>query len=213
MPLGFAGGGICAPRAKGGGECVEIQVEAITGAGGDAPRRQGQCHRVDQGVRQGLSAWPDAQGGYELGLRGKGCPDPRRVGLVAQGGLQRIELQMAAGQVAEEVRAHFFGVRAGAGEPETQGGIGMTEEQLDSGYGEVEIDGQEHPPDVPGGGVKAIEGGAPAAGEAFFASLAPLLWDAVAAAIADEGGDGGITGLSHKSHSGLGQACPAVQMC
>ena len=63
---------------------------------------------------------------------------------------------------------------------------------MDVCHRETQIDGQEDARHVPGGGVEAIEGGAPAAGEAGLASLALELLDAVAATITDEGMESGI---------------------
>jgi hypothetical protein len=69
----------------------------------------------------------------------------------------------------------------------------MAEEPLDIGHGEPEIDGQKYTPDVPGGGVETIENSPPTARKAFFTGLAFELLDAIAAAIADEGMEGGIS--------------------
>jgi hypothetical protein len=132
------------------------------------------------------------EGGDEFGLGIESDPDPEIVGLVPEGGVELIELEMANLQIAEEVRVHFFGVGASAGEPEAQGGVGMAEKELDIGHGETEIDSQEYSRDVPGGGVEAIEGGTPAAGEAGLASLAAELLNPVAAAIGDKGMERGI---------------------
>jgi hypothetical protein len=71
-------------------------------------------------------------------------------------------------------------------------GVGMAEEQLDIGHGEPEVGGQENASDVPGGSVEAVEGRAPAAGEAFLAGLALELLNVVAETVADEGMEGGI---------------------
>ena len=141
---------------------------------------------------QVLSAWAELEGGDELGLRIESDPDPQIMGLVTEGGVEFIELQMADFQVTEEVRVDLFGVRAGAGEPEAEGGVRVAEEPLDIGYGEAEVDSQEDAAEVSGGGVEAIEGGAPASGEAFFAGLTFELLNAISAAIADEGMEGGI---------------------
>ena len=62
----------------------------------------------------------------------------------------------------------------------------MTEEQWDICHGKAEIDSEQDAPDIPGGGMEAVEGGAPAAGEAFAAGLASELLNPVGAAIADE---------------------------
>jgi hypothetical protein len=82
------------------------------------------------------------------------------------------------------VRA-LFGLGTSAVEPQTQGGVGMTEEELDVCQGEAEIGGQEHAPDRPGGGVEAIEGRAPVAGKAFARGVSSELLNTVRTAIAE----------------------------
>jgi hypothetical protein len=89
---------------------------------------------VDQSVSHVLCTRPDQQGWHEFCLGIKGHPDPHVVGFVAEGGIEFIELQMADVQVTEKVGVHFFGVVAGAGEPEAQGGVGMAKEPLDVGH-------------------------------------------------------------------------------
>jgi hypothetical protein len=147
---------------------------------------------MDQSVGEVLGAWAELEGGDELGLGIEGDPDPEIVGLIAESGVEFIELEMANVQVAEEVRMNLVGVRAGAGEPEAQGGVGMAKETLDIGYGEAQIDGQEDAPDVPGGSVEAVESGAPAAGEAGPASLAFEVLDTISNTIPDEGMESGV---------------------
>jgi hypothetical protein len=69
----------------------------------------------------------------------------------------------------------------------------MAEELLDIGHGEAEINGQEHTSHIPSAGVEAIQGGAPATGEALFAGLAFELLDTVAHTLANQGVEGSIS--------------------
>jgi hypothetical protein len=57
------------------------------------------------------------------------------VGLIAEGGIELVELEMANEQIAEEVRLHFFGMGAGRGELEAQSGGRQAEEALYIGLG------------------------------------------------------------------------------
>lgn len=101
------------------------------------------------------------------------------MGFVAQGFVELVEPEVPNVPVAEEVRVDLFGMGTSAGKPEAQGGVAhrLAEEQLDIGHGAAKIASHEDAPDISGGGVETLEGGAPAAGEAFLAGLALELWD------------------------------------
>ena len=58
------------------------------------------------------------------------------------------------------------------GEPDADGDLGMTEEELSVGNGQAEIDCEEDLGDLCGRSAETIQGGAALAGKAFIAGLA-----------------------------------------
>jgi hypothetical protein len=81
---------------------------------------------------------------------------------------------------------HALGVQPGPRQPQAQGRVGMSQEELHFGGGQAEIEGQQGLGDRVGGGAQAIERGTPATGKAGLAGLAFQLLDTVPATIADQ---------------------------
>ena len=73
---------------------------------------------MDDGMRHGLSARADLEGGDEFGDGIEGGPHPEVMGFVAQSGEEFVELKVAEEEVAEEVCMDLVGVFARAGKPE-----------------------------------------------------------------------------------------------
>lgn len=128
-----------------------------------------------------MSAWANLKCGDKLGDRVTGRPDPEVMDLVAQGGEEFVQLEMAEGQVLEEVSVNVFGMLASAREPETNGHFRMVEEQGRIGDGQAQVDG---PEDLSGGSSETIQSSAAPTGKAFAACLTTQPLDAVRAAFA-----------------------------
>jgi hypothetical protein len=80
------------------GERIKVQVEPITRADGDATGGQNVADRVHDSMRHGLGARPQLNGWDEFRLGVERHPDPQILGLVAQGRIQLVELEMAEGR-------------------------------------------------------------------------------------------------------------------
>jgi hypothetical protein len=61
-------------------------------------------------------------------VAGSKATHPQVVRLVAQSGEEFIPLEMAEGQVLKKVSLHFLGVLTDAGQSQTDGHLGVTEE-------------------------------------------------------------------------------------
>ena len=166
LPTGRTGGGVCRPLTEVGGQSVEVEIEAVAGKDRQAAGGQDERERMDDGMRHNLSAWANLEGGDEFGHRVAGGPPPQVVRLVAQGSKQLIELEMAKGELVEEVGVNLFGVHSGAREPQANSDLGVVEQPGRIGEGQTPVDGQE---DLSGWGAETIQGRAPPTGKAFAA--------------------------------------------
>jgi hypothetical protein len=184
LPTRFARDDIGDPLTEMGGDGIEVEVKAVAGKDWQTAWSQGQCHRVQQRIGHVLGAWTQLKCWDQFGGRLKGDPHPEVVGLVAQGGEEFIQLEMAEGQVLKKVGVHFLGMLTGAGQPEANRHFGVTEEQLSIGEGQSEIDGEEDEGDVGRRGTETIQGGAAATGKTFAAGLTPQPLNAIRAAFA-----------------------------
>jgi hypothetical protein len=131
-----------------------------------------------------LGAWTELKRWDKFGGRVTGDPHPQVVRLVAQGGEEFVQLEMAEGQVPEKVGMNLLGVFARAGEPRTNRYLGMLEEQAGIGDRQSQVDGQEDLSDLRGGSAEAIQRRAASTGKALAARLAFQPLDAVRAALA-----------------------------
>jgi hypothetical protein len=71
------------------GECIEVEIEAITGEEGDAARNQEVSQGMDDQVRRVLRAGAEIQHGQQLGARIDGQPQPQHLCGAAQPGSQQ----------------------------------------------------------------------------------------------------------------------------
>ena len=95
---------------------------------------------MKQGKGHVLGAWTEPKRRDQFGVWIKGDPHPQVVRLVAQGGIQLIQLEMPQVQVTEEVGMHLVGVLTRPRQPETNCYLGVTEEQLSICDSQAEID-------------------------------------------------------------------------
>jgi len=98
---------------------------------------------MQQSICHVLGTWTELKRRDEFGNGVKGDPHPQVVGLVAQGGEESVQLEMAEGQVPEKAGVNLSALFARPGEPEANRHLGMLEEQAGIGDRQTQVDGQE----------------------------------------------------------------------
>jgi hypothetical protein len=94
------------------GECIEVEIEAITGEAGDAARNQEVSQGMDDQVRRVLRAGAEIQHGQQLGARIDGQPQPQHLCGAAQPGSQFVQLKMREPEGAEAALVQALSVLA-----------------------------------------------------------------------------------------------------
>ncbi len=82
------------PVAKMGGECIEVQIEPITGEKGDTARCQQVSQGVNNGMRRQLRAVSHMQDRKKLREGINGQPEPEHLPLMTEPCAQFVQLQV-----------------------------------------------------------------------------------------------------------------------
>jgi len=141
-----------------GGECIELQVQAVASEKRDAARDHPLSERVDEPIGHDLAAGAELKHRNNLGERVDRQPEPENLVGAAQPGAQFIQLEMWELEMGEEALVQGLCMLPSAGEPGGDGGPLVAEDPLSCGRVEPFGQRREHHGDLVRGSFQTVQG-------------------------------------------------------
>ncbi len=174
------------PVSKMGCQCIEVEIEPITGEKGDAARGEDLPQGVNDCMRRQLRTGTHMEHRKYFREGVDSEPEPEHLGMAAEPCSEFVQLQMWEVQMAEGALMQDLCMFASTRQPGDDGGLSKAEDPCGSGRVQPFSQRRQDHGDLVRGGVQTIQGG-----------VAP-------------GSERGLAGLTAKGLDPLGMPMPAI---